>query len=244
MKRHRVFPALLVHGGCGNTPENKRQLRTIEQVLSEGYASLEHGKLALDVVEDTIRVFENSGLFNAGKGAKLQLDGHLRLDASLMEGERLRAGAVAGIEGIRNPISVARAVLEASPHVLLIGAGAARFARYHKLPKMGRPSLRQIQLLKTTLDSMTRLTKFYKPLFMTGTVGVVALDRYATVAAGASTGGAGQMLPVSMVMTHSLNAVFERAEDAFRYPQALPGGVRFLWQLMPQAPNEQARFSP
>jgi beta-aspartyl-peptidase (threonine type) len=195
MARCRFSPVLLVHGGCGGAPASKRQLQAIRDSLSEGYSLLLKGEGAIEAVERSIRFLEESGFFNAGRGGKLQLDGHLRLDASLMEGKRLRAGGVAGIEGIRNPVSAARKVLEESPHILLIGEGAARFARFHKLPKMTRPSPRQMRLHEELLRAQEPWIKLIRPLIGTGTVGAAALDRFGALAAGASTGGVNRMLP-------------------------------------------------
>ncbi|HET6371358.1 MAG TPA: isoaspartyl peptidase/L-asparaginase family protein [Nitrospiria bacterium] len=195
MTRRRFSPVFLVHGGCGGPPASKRQLQAIRDALSEGYSLLLKGEGAIEAVEKSIRFLEESGFFNAGRGGKLQLDGHLRLDASLMEGKRLRAGGVAGIEGIRSPVSAARKVLEESPHVLLIGEGAARFGRFHKLAKMTRPSLQQIRLHEELLRSQDPWMKRFHSLIGTGTVGATALDRSGTLAAGASTGGVNRMLP-------------------------------------------------
>jgi beta-aspartyl-peptidase (threonine type) len=195
MNRRRFPVVLLVHGGAGGVRAGGPQLRTIGRVLEEGYARLENGAAALDVVESAIRALEDSGLFNAGRGGRLQLDGHLRLDASLMEGEGLRAGAVAGIEGIRNPVSAARRVLESSPHVLLAGEGAGRFARFHRLAGMGPHSSRQKRLHQKALRAGPDWMGKYRTLFGTGTVGAAALDRSGTLSAGASTGGIGLMLP-------------------------------------------------
>lgn len=143
----------------------------------------------MTAVEQVIRVLEQSGLFNAGKGAKRQLDGVRRMDASIMEGQTLRAGAVASIEGIIHPITAARLVMEETNHVLLAGPMATAFARHFKLEgqRPGAP--------KTRLSYGAILRRKQSPRERHGTVGAVALDRSGTVAAGASTGGIDQMLP-------------------------------------------------
>ena len=143
----------------------------------------------MTAVEQVIRVLEQSGLFNAGKGAKRQLDGVRRMDASIMEGQTLRAGAVASIEGIVHPITAARLVMEETNHVLLAGPMATAFARHFKLEgqRPGAP--------KTRLSYGAMLKRKQSPQERHGTVGAVALDRSGTVAAGASTGGIDQMLP-------------------------------------------------
>lgn len=186
-------PVLLIHGGAGGSPAGATQLSCIEKSLSRTYALLEKGGSALDAVEAAIRDLEESGLFNAGRGGNLQLDGRLRLDASLMEGEGLRAGAVAGVEGIRNPVATARLLLEKGPHLLMAGEGAARFARFHRLAKMGRPSARQVRVHRKVLSE--KPFEAYRPLLKMGTVGAVARDRAGLLAAGASTGGVSRMLP-------------------------------------------------
>jgi len=164
------------------------QASCLAEALMVGHAILLQGGPALLAVERTIRVLEDSGLFNAGRGAKRQLDGIQRMDASLMEGEGLRAGAVASLEGFAHPITAARLVMEKTDHVLLAGTMAARFARYfhlerHRPPKVSRRSYdRILSRPKTGRRSH-------------GTVGAVALDRCGTIAAGASTGGIDAMLP-------------------------------------------------
>jgi L-asparaginase / beta-aspartyl-peptidase len=121
------------------TPPQAACLRAALQV---GYHFLDRGSAALMAVEQTIRVLERSGLFNAGNGALLQLDGVRRMDASIMEGDGLRAGAVASIEGIVHPISAARRVMEETDHVLLVGPPATKFAGYLKVERqsnIGKP---------------------------------------------------------------------------------------------------------
>jgi len=195
MSEARSVPVLLIHGGGGPARATYAQLAVLEKALKMGYASLAQGGSALDAVERSIRILETSGRFNAGRGGKLQLDGQLRLDASLMEGKGLRAGAVAGIQGIRFPISVARLVMEKSPHVLLAGSGADRFARLHGVRGEIRPSARQIRLWRQVVEGQGAR---FRPVLCApgpGTVGAAALDRSGLLAAGASTGGINVMLP-------------------------------------------------
>ena len=139
-------------------------------------------------VEGTITVLEDSGLFNAGRGAKRQLDGIQRMDASLMEGDGLRAGAVASLEGILHPITAARLVMEETDHVLLVGPLAGRFARQFNLKRHGLATARPHSYDRIFAQRRSRLKGH-------GTVGAVALDRSGTVAAGASTGGIDSMFP-------------------------------------------------
>ncbi len=141
-------------------------------------------------VEHTIGLLEQSGLFNAGRGANRQLDGVQRMDAAIMEGAHLKAGAVASIEGIAHPITAARLVMEETDHVLLVGSFAGRFSQHFKLDRHrsnGAPRLLSYdRILAKQKRSITERH---------GTVGAVALDRSGTVAAGASTGGIDSMLP-------------------------------------------------
>ncbi|WP_022822368.1 isoaspartyl peptidase/L-asparaginase family protein [Hymenobacter norwichensis] len=127
---------LVIHGGAGTitkanmTAEQEKAYQDgLNKALQVGYTILKDGGTALDAVEATIRVMEDNPLFNAGKGAVFTHEGRNEMDASIMEGEKLRAGAVAGVTVVRNPITAARAVMEKSEHVLLTGPGAEQFAR-------------------------------------------------------------------------------------------------------------------
>lgn len=192
----------VIHGGAGvitkgsMTSEREAQYRQkLEEALMAGYKALQEGKAALDAVEIAIRVLEDSPLFNAGKGAVFTADGKIELDASIMDGKTLKAGAVAGIRTVKNPISLARLVMEKSPHVMMIGEGAEKFAAQNGLeivdPKYFWTQERweQYERVKREREKQrsevlqeTRESKF-------GTVGAVALDKYGNLAAGTSTGG-------------------------------------------------------
>lgn len=174
--------------------------------LRAGYERLREDAAALDAVEAAIRLLEASGLFNAGIGARLQLDGTRRMDASLMEGRRLGAGAVAGIESVRHPITAARLVMERTEHVLLAGPPATRLALHFKLARQAHPTSAQRKALQTDIRkigsqaSTSDTLRLFNALARRRkagleTVGSVALDRAGTVAAGASTGGVTLMLP-------------------------------------------------
>ena len=198
-------PVFAMHGGAGTlsraemTPETERAYReTLERALVTGHEILRKGGSSLDAVEAGIRVLEDSPLFNAGKGAAFTHDGHNELDAAIMDGRTLRAGAVAAVTMVKNPIRAARAVMEQSPHVLLVGRGADLFATRVGLDIVDpgyfwterRWKALQRELLKERQprapgkdvprgDASTRH----------GTVGAVALDQRGDLAAGTSTGG-------------------------------------------------------
>ena len=188
---------MVIHGGAGTiersemTPENEAAHRAgLEQSLKAGYAVLERGGSSLDAVEAAIRVLEDNPLFNAGKGAVFTHEGTNELDASIMDGKTLNAGAVADLQHIRNPISLARMVMEKSPHVMLVGDGAETFAR-----KMGMPFVDQKYFYTNERwQSLQKEKAKTSPAPMSdkdrhGTVGAVALDKAGNLAAGTSTGG-------------------------------------------------------
>lgn len=184
-----MVPLILAHGGAGRRPMTRVQKQYLDAALRVGYHLLERSAPAVTAVEQTIRVLERSGVFNAGLGARLQLDGVRRMDASIMEGKGLQAGAVAAIEGIVHPITAARLVMEETDHVLLVGPMATEFATQFKLE-------RQRISAPTRRLSYGAMVKRTRPIGNRhGTVGAVALDRFGTVAAGASTGGIARMLP-------------------------------------------------
>lgn len=165
------------------------QSACLQAALQVGYHLLDRGGPAVVAVEQTIRVLEQSGLFNAGKGARSQLDGIRRMDASIMEGYGLRAGAVASAEGIVHPITAARLVMEETDHVLIVGPMATAFAEHFRLEPLHTPAPRR----RLSYGAMLKRKRPARNGH--GTVGAVALDRFGTVAAGASTGGIALMLP-------------------------------------------------
>src|SRR5271167_4405603 len=128
-----VQPVLLIHGGAWAMPDDAIAAHEdgIANALAAGYALLERGAAAVDAVEAAVAVMEDDETFDAGRGSFLTRDGRVQLDALLMNGENLRAGGVACVERLRNPIRAARLVLDKSPHVYFVGVGAERFARQH-----------------------------------------------------------------------------------------------------------------
>lgn len=179
--------ALVVHGGAGNLGEevlndtlNVQYRAGLNEALQAGKTVLQNGGAALDAVETVIRKLEDNPLFNAGKGACFANNGKNELDASIMDGTNLAAGAVASVTDIKNPITAARAVMERSKHVMLSGAGASEFAKEQGL-EIVDPSYFFTQ---TKWDQLQNLKNAKH-----GTVGCVALDKNGNLAAGTSTGG-------------------------------------------------------
>ena len=191
--------ALAIHGGAGtilkeNMPEEleAEYRKTLHEALDIGEAILKEGGTAMDAVEKTIIYMEDSPLFNAGKGAVLTWDGIAELDASIMDGSTQKAGAVGGMRTIRNPILAARAVMEASPHVLLTGTGADAFAVEQGLDTVSNDYFitdRRLESWKRSHQQQGQRSAPLPSAAYFGTVGCVALDQAGNLAAGTSTGG-------------------------------------------------------
>lgn len=193
---------LVIHGGAGtmqkkNYTEEKISAYNskLKEALNKGYSVLESGGTALDAVEQTIIILENSPLFNSGKGAVFTSNGLNELDAAIMNGKNLNAGTVAGITTVKNPIKLARTIMENSKHVMMIGKGAEQFAAEQNLEivepnyfytKERWQSLQKAKEREKTKDE-SYLNKYYDYKF--GTVGCAALDKSGNLAAGTSTGG-------------------------------------------------------
>jgi beta-aspartyl-peptidase (threonine type) len=200
--------AIVIHGGAGTilrknmSPEVELQYKAkLEEAVKAGYTILKNGGSSLDAVEKTINILEDSPLFNAGKGAVFTNQGKNELDASIMDGRTLKAGAIAGVTTVKNPISLARVVMEKSEHVLLAREGAEFFAKENGLeivnPAYFYTENRYQSLLKAQEKEKadrdhSGSTSFYDPYIKDnkfGTVGCVALDKKGNLAAGTSTGG-------------------------------------------------------
>ncbi|MCF1190410.1 isoaspartyl peptidase/L-asparaginase [Mangrovimonas sp. AS39] len=199
--------AIVIHGGAGTilrenmSAEQERQYRDkLEEAIKVGHQILKDGGSSLDAVERTINVLEDSPLFNAGKGAVLTNEGTAELDASIMDGKTLNAGASAGTKTVKNPISLARVIMEKSPHVMMASQGADIYANEQGLSIVD-PSYfiveNRVQSLKRLQEAEKKKKTSQKQGFYDskikdskfGTVGCVALDKNGNLAAGTSTGG-------------------------------------------------------
>jgi beta-aspartyl-peptidase (threonine type) len=192
-----IIPRIIIHGGAGTirkdqmTPEREKQYREkLTEAIMAGYAILKDGGSSLDAVVTAVRIMEDSPLFNAGKGAVFTSEGTNELDASIMDGATLKAGAVASLKRIKNPITLARLVMEQSPHVMMVGEGAEAFARQHGVelvdPSYFRTEERWQQLQRAKEREKQHRTEAQEKR---GTVGAVALDSRGNIAAATSTGG-------------------------------------------------------
>ncbi|WP_207774304.1 isoaspartyl peptidase/L-asparaginase family protein [Sphingobacterium corticibacter] len=201
---------MAIHGGAGTILKtnmtDSMELAykdALKQALLAGHRVLQQeGGTSLDAVEAAVKVLEENPLFNAGKGAVFTHDGKNELDAAIMDGKTLNAGAVAGVTNVKSPIQAARAVMQHSPHVMMVGAGAEQFAKeqglemvdpsyfYTKERWQGLQKARVLDSLATQLDhdAQSNIPEVYKD-YKYGTVGAVAVDRAGNLAAATSTGG-------------------------------------------------------
>ena len=190
---NKVDFAIVVHGGAGTilkkNMSDEMELAyklKLEEAINAGYNILEKNGSSKDAVEETIKILENSELFNAGKGSVLSNKGVVEMDASIMNGQNLNAGAISGIKTIKNPISAARLVMEKSEHVFLSGEGAEEFAKLQGLDIIDNEYFITETRLKSLLNAKKRDSikdnKF-------GTVGCVAIDKFGNITSGTSTGG-------------------------------------------------------
>ena len=191
---------IAVHGGAGTllkgkmTPEKEKAYKNaLESSLMAGYSILEGGGTAMDAVEEAVKKLEDSPLFNAGQGSVFTANGTHEMDASIMDGSNLKAGAVTTITGIKNPISLARDVIKNTEHVFLAGEGAIEFAKsigYEiKDPPYFYDELRYQQWQSIKGSDQFQLDHSLKKDAKFGTVGAVALDQDGNIAAATSTGG-------------------------------------------------------
>ncbi|MGP0593321.1 isoaspartyl peptidase/L-asparaginase family protein [Nitrospira sp. T9] len=191
------IPKVLIHGGAGSRQPTHSQLVCLTEALVKGHKCLKSGNSSLDALETMIRYLEESGQFNAGRGSLRQLDGIQRMDASIMDGQTLSAGGVAGLEGYLHPICAARRIMTDTDHVLIVGPHAKRLARHFGLARLvhlkSSTPLRNKRSSRNTINPKSQA--LYRQLGLYDTVGAVALDCAGHLAAGASTGGVAVMLP-------------------------------------------------
>jgi len=196
--------SLAIHGGAGAIPtdlfardQGARYQASLSSVLDATFAMLERGASSLDAVTAAVRALEDDPLFNAGHGAALTREGWAELDAAVMDGKDQRAGAVASVRHVKNPVELARRVMEKSRHVLLVSVGAEEFALEEGIPLVPnlyfrtderRQQLSSEQKGRKVSDLMPSGT-LDSPIGTQGTVGAVALDRHGNLAAATSTGG-------------------------------------------------------
>ncbi|MBT8393979.1 MAG: isoaspartyl peptidase/L-asparaginase [Flavobacteriaceae bacterium] len=200
--------SIAIHGGAGtilrknmSAEKEAKYKDKLEEAIRVGYEVLKNGGTSLDAVTKTINVLEDSPLFNAGKGAVFTNAGTNELDASIMDGQTLNAGASAGTTNVKNPIDLARAIMDKSPHVMMSGKGAEKFAEEQGLEIVDLKYFHTENRMKSLIRAKKREKKepehenksaFYDPQikdFKFGTVGCVALDKKGNLAAGTSTGG-------------------------------------------------------
>ena len=206
-------PTLVVHGGAWAIPPEMADdhQRGVAHALATGYAILEKGGSATDAVEAAVTILEDDPTFDAGRGSFLTSEGRVQLDALLMDGGTLRAGGVACVERLRNPIQAARLVLDKSPHIYFVGTGAEAFAKRHGMPLIDNSELVLDRERIRLKEAQSRLSQGLADITFSGplaaddkspetavqspgyashdTVGAVALDRNGNLAAGTSTGG-------------------------------------------------------
>ncbi len=195
MGQHSSF-GIVIHGGAGNLSRklNKEEEEAYKKVLREaveqGYSVLEAGGSAVEAVEAAVRIMEDSPMFNAGKGSVLNEEGYVEMDASIMDGKTHKAGAVAGVREIRNPVTAAKKVMELTPHVMLVGSNADKWAKKSGIPT----ETSEYFITEKRKKAWEAVNKKGEILLdheseKYGTVGAVALDKNGNVAAATSTGG-------------------------------------------------------
>jgi len=183
-------PAILVHGGAAKVPPEILTLREegCRKAALRGFEILKNGGSALDAVEEAVRVMEEDPIFNAGRGSVLTWEGQVEMDASIMDGLTLRAGAVGAVRNILHPVSLARMVMERTPHILIVGDGALRLARLYGIEEVPLESL-------VTERQRAQWRNAGSFPYEGDTVGAVAIDKDGNVAAATSTGGLVGKLP-------------------------------------------------
>ena len=189
----RLDWALALHGGAGvidqDSTDAEAYYAALEQALGHGRNLLIDGAAALEVVEAVVRILEDDERFNAGRGAVFTNKGTHELDAAIMDGRTLACGAVAGVRNVRNPITLARQVMERSPHVLLTGEGADEFSKQVGVRRAPQDYFTTQRRYRQWQEVWRQEQRQGRPTIGMGTVGAVALDQYGNLAAATSTGG-------------------------------------------------------
>lgn len=198
---------IAVHGGAGfwHPERSKAGLKGVKEAAKIGFEVLRSGGSAVDAVVEAVAIMEDNGAFNAGYGSSLSIEKRVEMEASIMDGKTLQAGAVGLLKDIKNPIRLAKIVMEKTDHVFVVGEGAEKLAKAFNLERRNpvtdlrlRYYEQQMEALldgKFGLPKLASLIKSYPELFDLGTVGAVALDNYGNVAAATSTGGFPLKLP-------------------------------------------------
>eukprot|EP00466_Bigelowiella_natans_P019875 jgi/Bigna1/75895/fgenesh1_pg.37_\ len=188
-----VMPSIVVHGGAYDIPKDheRRHLAGVARAARAGYAILAEGGSAIDACEAAVRVLEDDPVFDAGYGSVLNADGEVEMDAVLCDGSSVDFGSVCAIRNIRHPISVARKVLEATSHCILVGDNAKKFALKHGFKHSPTSEL----VTADVQDEFKRMDKFEKSGLDHDTVGCVCRDAFGNIASGTSTGGITAKLP-------------------------------------------------
>lgn len=195
------FPAIVIHGGAGeikpgflSSDQEEEYRKKLKEALRSGYSILENGGSSLDAVETTLKILEDSPLFNAAIGSVLTHEGEVSMDASIMNGKDLNAGAISGVKHIKNPIALARLVMDSSRHVFLSGEGAELFAAKYEMDMIDNDYFKTPKRIdqlnkKLNKDSISLSDNELEIGDKYGTVGCVAIDLKGNIAAGTSTGG-------------------------------------------------------
>jgi beta-aspartyl-peptidase (threonine type) len=201
-KLQKRAPVILVHGGAGEWPLERRDagLAGVREAAEKGFRVLEKNGAALDAVETAVKVMEDMDVFNAGLGSSLTIEKKIEMEASIMDGKTLRAGATSLLSDIKNPVHLARLIMENTDHVYIVGEGAEKLAQLFKLERRNAATQSRLeswnklkeQFKKGKLEYLPKIYKLVKEhpsLFQLDTVGAVALDKDGNVAAATSTGG-------------------------------------------------------
>jgi L-asparaginase / beta-aspartyl-peptidase len=200
-------PVIVVHGGAGTWQPERSQpgILGVKKAAVTGFNLIKRGGTSIDGVMEAVSAMEDDGVFNAGYGSSLNIDGEIEMEASIMEGKTLRAGAAGLLRDIKNPVRLARIVMEDTDHVFVVGQGAEKLARIHKVSR--RNPMTELRLRyyeeqkkalldgKGELPKLAELVKKHPEMFKLETVGAIALDGDGNVAAATSTGGFPLKLP-------------------------------------------------